>query len=247
MPPNTEVGKRILVTRTQPGASQLAEAIEAAGYVAVVEPLIEIVASSADPPELAQLDRYDAVVWLSVHAVTHAFEIIHRRWPVLPTGLTWIAVGASTRAALEQQGVAALSPADERSEGILDMPELKPFSRKRILLVAGVGGRRLLDEALVAGGARVDRIALYRRREVAAASRIDLTRFDYVVISSVAAAEALIRRADEVAKAKAVMVVPSVRVAESLTAAGLSRIVVAAGADAAATLSAIDSCEGRNE
>ncbi|NJN51577.1 MAG: uroporphyrinogen-III synthase [Gammaproteobacteria bacterium] len=210
-------------------------------------PLIEIAPVQLARDEGAVGDRYDVVIFLSSHAVVHGFERILERDGSFPARAVCIAVGSRTRAELHSRGVAAISPADERSEGILAMPELAHEASRRVLLVGGVGGRRLLDEALAARGAEVSRIEVYRRGSGAPAGAIDLADFAYVVVSSVAGGEALMQRATSRADGGPAVIVPSARVGEFFRGAGLGRIVVSDGAGSAAVLKAIERCEDRDE
>lgn len=69
---------RVLVTRSEPGADSLARALRAAQFTVVVVPMIEVAAVATDAAihELPRLEPPDAVVFLSVHAVTHGYPLI---------------------------------------------------------------------------------------------------------------------------------------------------------------------------
>ncbi len=235
---------RVLVTRSEPGAESLARALRAAQFTVVVVPMIEVVGVSADDEihKLPRLGPADAVVFLSVHAVTHGYPLIESRG--MPAGISWIAVGAATRDALRVRGVEAGAPDDERSEGILAMPQVA--AARRVWLVGGEGGRRLLDSALAARGIDVHRMDVYRRRPTEVTDPIDLTNFAYVIVSSAAGGEALVNCSSGM-PAQAIFVVPSDRVAARMKEMGACRIVVSHGAGAEAVLSAMNDSEDRDE
>jgi uroporphyrinogen-III synthase len=240
VPANSD-GPRVLITRSEPGAGALASKLRAAGYQPVVAPLIGIepCGGRQEASEIAGLDRCAVAVFLSVHAVAYGLARITRHWPQLPEDLVWIAVGGATAAALAAHGIVARAPMDERSEGILALPELTGVAGQRVLLVGGEGGRRWLDQALRERGADVHRIEVYRRvRSAAATAELARARFDYIVVASIAGGEALAEIAPPTHDA--ILVVPSRRVAEAVTALGFERVIESAGAGPAAVLSAIE-------
>jgi uroporphyrinogen-III synthase len=64
---------RILVTRSEPGASETATRLEAAGYEAVVEPLFSIVPIDATLPD------FDALAFTSANGVRRFAALSPRR------------------------------------------------------------------------------------------------------------------------------------------------------------------------
>lgn len=234
---------RVLVTRSEPGAESLARALRAAQFTVVVTPMIEVVAVSSGDAirKLPRLEPADAMVFLSVHAVVHGYPLIEA---TVQAGISWIGVGAATCDALRMRGVEASAPDDERSEGILAMAAIA--AARRVWLVGGEGGRRLLDAALVARGVDVQRIDVYRRRPAEVTEPIDLTQFAYVIVSSAAGGEALVSCSSGL-PATPIFVVPSDRVAARMSELGASRTIVSRGAGAAAVVSAMTESEDRDE
>ena len=114
---------------------------------------------------LMNLDQYHAVFLVSTNAVRLAVEALSDYWPQWPIGVHWIAVGEATAAALINAGLPAEAPASGfNSEAVLALPALQqPLHEKQVLVLRGEGGRALFTETLVARGARVDQVALYRR------------------------------------------------------------------------------------
>jgi uroporphyrinogen-III synthase len=238
----------VLITRSEPGASALARELTAAGYRAVVVPFVRIEECRFS----AVNGAFDVVVFTSVHAVESAFGALASACRA--GGVRVIAVGAATRAALAARGVNAGVPASETSEGILGLPELAAPAGRRVLIVGGVGGRRLLDAALHAGGARVTRLEVYRRvtaqpHEVSGA--IASEAWHAVIVSSAVGGEVLDAAVRSVAVPENVrrgiyevpIVVPSERVANVMRDRGFRRVIESKGAAPAAVVTALQSIE----
>ena len=141
---------RVWITRTEPGATRLAAALEAAGHTAWVRPVLRIEALRSSPPP----GPFDLTIFLSEHAVHAACANGWRETPAL-------AIGPGTRAALRTLGVLAATPQVATSEGIVDFLASAPPSRA--LLAAGEGGRDVLGPLLKERGVAVVQWALYRR------------------------------------------------------------------------------------
>jgi uroporphyrinogen-III synthase len=241
----TDSGAAVLVTRTEPGASELAEALRAAGYVVHRVPVLEIV--PIDDGEwrdvVRELDRFAIAICVSAHAVRFALERIDVEWKQRPE-LRWIAVGAATARALAERGIAALRPEPESSEGILALAPLSRVVGQRLLICAGRGGRPLLAEELSKRGALVTSLALYERVAVPvvrlAAQLGDGGALGAVIVSSADGARAFAPAWRAVGgNDRVVVVAPSARVAEELRHLGFQRVAIAEGAGAGATIEAL--------
>lgn len=111
--------------------------------------------------------RFAVVVVVSVEAVRGAMQALARlgvavhdikAMPVM------VAVGTTTRRALEGAGFCAISPTQENNEGMLAMPAICQLTQgQKVLIWRGVGGRRLLHDTLVDKGVDVSAIAFYER------------------------------------------------------------------------------------
>lgn len=247
----TESGRRVLVTRSEPGASELANALTAGGHAAAVCPVLEVrrIDDQAVRRVLDGLDRYDTAIFVSVHAVRFAFESIEGQR--IPKKLVWIAVGASTGAALAQHGVVAVVPAIESSEGILALPQLNDVVGRRILICAGDGGRTAIADVLAQRGASVDAVALYRREAVPVdrlRARVDPQAVSAVIVSSAEGGAAFAMLWRSIGGNVAVpLVVPSQRVATEMTRLGFERVAVSSGAGAAAVVAALEQLRDEHE
>lgn len=246
-------GRDVLVTRPAGVADSLCAALAGAGArvhrapMLVIEPLPETPSDRA----LAQdLDRCDLVIVTSRHAVQYGLPRLEAFWPQWPQGVRWFAVGAATAAALAAHGIDALAPADARSEGLLALPALADLAGRRVLLLTGEDGRGLLESALAARGARVARLATYRRiTDPGARAALDAFRDTLrdagggtrriVLVTSNDTLQNLLRLAPWLRAADIDLVVASERIAAEARTAGLRRVHVAPGAGDDALLSTL--------
>lgn len=163
-------GKRIVVTRPAEQAEKLAGEIEARGGIAVRFPVLAIF-DADDPRPLqeaaARIDEFDLAVFVSPNAAEKALAVItgQRPWP---TRVAAAAMGETSARAIARFGVARIVvPESGRfdSEALLERPEFsaQAVRGRRVAIFRGDAGRELLGEALEARGAKVERIACYRR------------------------------------------------------------------------------------
>lgn len=235
----------VLVTRTEPGASELAQALRAAGYAARCCPMLEIrsVDHASSSATVAEFDRFDIAICVSGHAARFALDRIDAHWTQRPE-VRWIAVGAATARVLAERGIQALQPATESSEGILALAPLSRIVGRRVLICAGRDGRPLLMEELSRRGAQVTSLTLYERIAVSAERSAvelgDVSAIDAVIVSSADAARAFASVWQTVGGDPDLTVVaPSERVAAELRGLGFSRVTFADGAGAQATVEAL--------
>jgi uroporphyrinogen III methyltransferase/synthase len=164
-------GKRVLVTRTQAQAGEMASALRASGAEPVLIPMIELVASDklgALDRALSQLGRYDGLLFTSANAVRFfaarareigsaaAFSTLSAR--VLCVG------PQSARAALEAGLPVHLTGSGRGdSESFLrELIAILPPAGRRFLLPRSDIGRDLVPEGLRDAGAEVDVVEAYR-------------------------------------------------------------------------------------
>lgn len=161
MKANTLAGHRILITRPIEQAAELADAVEAAGGIALRLPLLEIVQREAKQiaAELGRMLLADIVIYVSPNAVRCGFH-----WH--PKDAVTAAIGPATRAELNLRGIASVICADTGfdSESLLAHKALTDVSGKTIRIIRGQDGRELLGSTLRERGARVDYLATYLRR-----------------------------------------------------------------------------------
>lgn len=222
---------KVWVTRSEPGATALAHALEAAGFDVVKAPVLAI----RPLPFAVPQGRFDIAVFLSWHGVRSAASRISHCFDRA------FAVGRQTAAALAEAGLSAQAAKVESSEGLLDsLPNPKG---KRVLLVTGVGGRNLLAPTLAKRGADVQRLDVYERRPVAPS--IDPKQIDVIVASSGDG----FRQAVQVWFASngapdAPILAPSARVAALGVQLGLSKVLRCEDAGADAVVAALRQMAG---
>jgi uroporphyrinogen-III synthase len=157
----------VLVTRPAGQAAGLCRLVEEAGYEAVQLAAIEI----REPADLEALQTlvetlptYDLAVFISVNAVNHGLDYIlaRRNWPKHVKIAT---VGASSAEALRDHGMKPDLVPEHRfnSEALLALDELQDMHGKRVVILRGNGGREHLHDTLLARGAVVDYVEVYRR------------------------------------------------------------------------------------
>src|SRR5471030_1810301 len=261
----------VVVTRPLGQSAALLGMLEQAGFESIEFPLIDIGSVADAAPLHAALGELYApaplgfalVVFVSPNAIDHAFAALSSAWPLqIPIGV----VGPGSVAALARQGVTPpaytiISPAagatvtetptDPRydSEALYAAIEAHfgpdGLKDKRILIVRGDGGREWLADALSAAGAKVEKVAAYRRI-VPEPSMRDWERI-HALLAGVPHAWLLtssegVRNLEELAREHltvdetltlkhAPLVTPHPRIAEAARQAGFDRITVSGAGD----------------
>lgn len=156
----------VMVTRPAHQADRLCGLIEQAGGRAIRLPVIEITDptnEAAAKASLTELASFDIVIFVSANAVQRCYLYIGKE---LPAGPQIATVGRGTARQLQEdfQRLADMVP-DEgyNSEALLAMPAFQQVVGKRILILKGEGGRKLLGDTLADRGANVSYANLYRR------------------------------------------------------------------------------------
>ena len=242
-------GVRVLVTRPEPAAGRLADALAAEDAVVFRVPALEI----APVEDVESADRLrdrladvSIVVFTSVNAVEGLFGLVPESAPGrLPAVV--LAVGRATAEALRARGLAGVRTPRDRSdsEGLLACPQLdaRQVAGRLVAVVKGEGGRDLLGKELRRRGAEVIETDVYRRRvPERLAEMLDGVResVDIVTVTSVEALENLAGAAPWIASwmSGRVVVAVSERVAAAARARNLTRVAVAEGVDAASIVEA---------
>ena len=223
---------KVWITRTEPGASTLAEALAAAGHDVVKAPVLGIKPLPFTPPG----GRFDLGLFLSVHAVRRAADLAHQID-------SFHAVGRQTQAALRTLGFDAAAPTLETSEGLLQT--LPDPAGKRVAIVTGSGGRDWLDTALTIRGARVTRLEVYVRYPLT--PLVEAGNVNAIVVSSSAGfAQAARLWLAGGGNPDVPVVVPSARVAALAAHLGMRSVHDGRGADAQAVGRMLDQLANEN-
>ncbi|WP_257267183.1 uroporphyrinogen-III synthase [Endozoicomonas sp. ONNA2] len=158
---------RALVTRPEPQAQALADAIKEFGGQAWPVPMLAIEAlaeTQAMRDCLLMLHQFDHIIVTSRPAARLGGELIERYWPQLPVHCRWFAIGSSTAAELERFAIKAqYSPTGADSEALLALDAFNHVQNKRFLIIKGVGGREVLEQQLRNAGASVHTLDVYQR------------------------------------------------------------------------------------
>lgn len=243
-------GLRILISRPQPQANQLANQLQTLGAVTECLPAIEIQPLSPSPEIrniIMNIDQFDVVICVSQHAAQLTGEYLDEYWPQPAVGVRWYALGKGTSRALEAWGVTAAIPENGiDSESLLAQPGLQQVAEQKIAILKGQGGRPLLEETLSRRGAHVIPVALYERH-IPAYSHAQLTHsltdFDPQVLVALSAEtlDNLLAMSEKHAiniTQKAV-VVPGERVAQHAKERGFASVIEPDGLSADSIASAI--------
>ena len=161
-------GKRVLVTRSRTQASALSQMLADEGAQPIELPTIELLPVedwSAMDHAIAELHKYDWVIFTSTNGVMALFSRMRdlERDARALGGVRVAAIGPSTAVSLAQRGVSAdFVPTEYVSEAVVEGMRDLGMAGSRVLLPRTDAGRPALAEGLVALGAEVDDVAVYR-------------------------------------------------------------------------------------
>ena len=218
--------KRVWITRTEPGASELAEAVVMAGWTPLKEPLLTIEPTGAPRPS----GQFSMCVFLSPHAVRHAENDLGNGH--------FIAVGPATQVALNRWGVLAQVPDRHDSEGVVSLLQatLAQSLRDAVLVVQGKNGRMLVQEWCRSQRVPCTTWSVYRRvprRVNVACSDVDALVCDSV--ESLQLAHAQLRDG----KSSLPLVVPSKRIANGARMLEFANVWISDGPSPGAVVSTL--------
>lgn len=143
-------GPRILVTRSEPGASQTAERLRAAGYMPIVEPVFAIEPIAADLPD------FDALAFTSANGVREFAKLSPRR------DVPVFCVGARTADEALYVGFGNVASADGDVEALGLLIQDRLPKSNRILHTGNEEARGDLAGRLRAAGFAADFVAIFR-------------------------------------------------------------------------------------
>ena len=155
-------GLAVIVTRPARQAARFIQLLGDRGATAIAFPTLAIepvaIGSHKRPP--LAFDNFDWVIYTSANAVEQSLAQLGR-----PGESRIGAIGRATARSLAEAGIVvhAVPESGSDSEGLLAHPGLSEARGRRILIVKGIGGRDVLRAGLLAGGAEVTTVEVYRR------------------------------------------------------------------------------------
>ncbi len=155
-------GRRILVTRARPQASEFAELLEAKGAEVIQFPTITIHPIKLKSNEIPTPDGYDWVIFTSINAVEIYYNLlkeIGKDTRVFGT-CNICAVGPKTIEALNDIGIEP-DFVPSHSSGNVIVDEIENVDKKKILLPRAKIATPELPNGLRERGAQVDDVAIY--------------------------------------------------------------------------------------
>lgn len=194
--PGTEHGQSLAgysvwVTRPAHQSKSIIRSLKQHGAQVLAVPLLEIAPydEPASQQHLAQADGYDAVIFVSVNAVT--FSVNHHQ--TIANVLDLAVIGQATADKCRECGLKVqFIPEQADSDGLLALPRFQHVDGQKILIVRGHGGREHLAEQLRARGATVDYAEVYQRRVPAIHLNVELAAADVILITSSEALQNLV-------------------------------------------------------
>jgi len=248
-------GARVLVTRPAHQAENLSRLIAERGGSAIRFPTLAIAAMDDACPiknTLAQLDRFQWLVFISANAVTmHSYYIDGGKMNRFKSTRI-AAIGDATAQALELTGLPVdLAPeSGYNSEALLAMPQLQHINGQNCLIVRGAGGREELATTLRSRGANVEYLDVYKRIIPGCdSSQVSLLlaqdKLDVITITSGEALQNLLMMLDKEYHQglfAAPLVVISDRIRQIAAGLGFKRIAVTNSPSDAAILETVIMC-----
>lgn len=217
-----------------------------------IEPLREPAQRQKIDAQLRNLPHCQLAIFISQNAAEQVLQALAARGLTWPAHIRAFAIGSATTAFLAEHGIAAISPLQMNSEGLLALPALQNIndqhiSGQRCIIFRGLGGRETLAQTLRERGADVAYCELYRR-ELPATATAQWTNWKselqntpaLVCINSVETLQHL-QAVDQhaISRDNLTLIVPGERVARAATAIGFHRVRIANDATDNAMLEAI--------
>ena len=227
----------VWITRSRPGAQRLAAELADYDIEILLEPLIEIEPSHLWRSTVQQGQQPIMVVVTSQHAAQAYLEseLIGQT-----RQLPHVVLGTATGDVLRAAELGVVQTATQSSEGALMHPDLQRLEGGQVVwIVAGEGGRDVLQEGLTQRGVNAVKLALYRRQVVIPEMPQRLP--DIVEVSSLTALQQLTKiwptwsssqASSEPAITWPVLIVASKRIEQAAQDLGLANVVRSCGAEA---------------
>ena len=241
-------GLSILVTRPTNQATALIKLLQHEGARVLHQPSLKIQAF-AEPGQQALIDNiadFDLLIFISRNAVEYGCRLINNQTPLDKTRPV-AAIGKATQQALVEQGFSHIISPQQGfdSEALLASQALSidEISSKKVLIIRGGQGRKLLKTTLEQRKASASYLDVYQRLpETPILSTTDYASLDFVTVSSQQGLESLLSILEPESKQQVlnkVLITPSLRCTERAKELGFNQIETAANATDNAMLSCI--------
>ena len=182
-------GKKILITRARSQASKLSAMLSALGAKCIEVPAIKIVSPSdnyqAIDTALAQIHKYDFVIFTSENGVKHFFERLQlKNLDTRSLANSKIAaIGSATSEELSNHGINAdFVPPEFKAEALVELLKDK-VTGKKVLIPRAEEAREVLPQELIKFGADVEVVPIYKTIS-AIEGTINLEDIDLVTFTS---------------------------------------------------------------
>ncbi|CAH0534737.1 Uroporphyrinogen-III synthase [Vibrio stylophorae] len=237
----------ILITRPEPNASAICQALAQFNIDAIAAPLLQL-SPCENLHQLSQaIQHSDILIAVSEHAV-HSVDLSLQRLQVhWPSQIQYFAIGDKSQKTLHNccQRPVLCPTVGVTSEALLERKELKNIAGKQILIIRGPSGRDLLYEQLSARGATVQYYQAYQRHYLPISSQQWQhwqSIISHLVITSGDMLNYLYQQCPKSAQnwlTDRTLWVPSERISEIAKAIGFNRIQVVSRADNATLIAAL--------
>lgn len=161
-------GKRVVVTRTREQASELVEQLEELGADCLEFPTIAIEPPEDPAPldlEISRIHEYDWLLFTSINAVRYFFRRLQElgRDSRALAGIQVGVVGRATAEALAAHGISAdFMPEEFTGDGLAESLVARGVNGLKFLIPRAAKARDILPDSLVAAGAEVTVVPVYR-------------------------------------------------------------------------------------
>lgn len=226
----------VLITRPGEQGQALCQLLNTAGTSAFYLPLLKITSGKDFYNAKKELADVDIIIAVSPNAVTFTQQALSGMWPCKST---YIAVGHKTAHALSkhsQQNVHYPDVPD--SEHLLELKQLSQVDGKTVIILRGNGGRELIHNTLLARGAQVSYLEIYRRENITFDADIEIVswknnRIKQIVITSLGQLNHFVSQLSQTQKKWVVtlqLFVPSQRIATEAKQLGFLDVITTGSA-----------------
>jgi uroporphyrinogen-III synthase len=156
----------VVITRSLDQSASLIDLLQQKQFAVLCCPTIKIVPVMPESALLASIvsTKIDAAIFTSTNAVIHTFNWLKQNDVDSFQAKQWFAIGPATQALLaEYTSETVLTGETSNSLGLLAHPLLQATSGQRIFLFTGEEGLDTLETSLLAQGASVTSVKVYRR------------------------------------------------------------------------------------